>query len=85
MSQSTMSFAYIIFLIAIFYFLLIRPQQLKAKQHRQLISALKVGDKVVSTGGVYGVIKSITDDTVSLEVADKIVVKFARNSIAQKK
>ena len=84
MSSSTISFVYIVFLIGIFYFLLIRPQQLRAKQHRQLISELRVGDKVITAGGIYGVIKSITDDTVSLEITDKTVVVFTKSSIARK-
>ncbi len=84
MSSSTISFVYIVFLIAIFYLLLIRPQQLRAKQHRQLISELKAGDRIVTVGGICGVIKSITDDIISLEIADKVVVKVTKGSVARR-
>jgi len=83
LSSSTISFIYIIFLMAIFYFLLIRPQQQRAKRHRQLISEMKVNDKVVTVGGIHGIVKSLTEDTVSLEIANGIIVIFSRSSIAR--
>jgi len=83
LSSSTVSFIYIIFLMAIFYFLLIRPQQQRAKQHRQLVSELKANDKVVTVGGIHGIVKSLTEDTVSLEIANGIIVTFSRSSIAR--
>jgi len=76
------AFLPIILMIAIFYFLLIRPQQKKAKQHREMLTALKKGDKVVSSGGLHGVITGITDDLVTMEIAPKIRVKVSRGSIA---
>ncbi len=69
-------------LIAIFYFILIRPQQKKAKEHRALLSALKKGDRVVSAGGLYGVITGLTDDVVTIEIAPKVRVKISRASIS---
>ena len=67
---------------AIFYFLLIRPQQKKAKEHRDMLAALKKGDKVVSSGGLHGVVTGLTDDTVTMEIAPKVRVKVSRGSIA---
>ncbi|MBN1850609.1 MAG: preprotein translocase subunit YajC [Deltaproteobacteria bacterium] len=76
------AFIPLILMFAIFYFLLIRPQQKKAKQHRQMISSLKKGDRVVSSGGLHGVITGITDEVVTMEIAPKVRVKVSRGSIA---
>lgn len=72
----------ILLMFAIFYFLLIRPQQKKAKEHRELLAAIKKGDKVVSNGGLHGVVTGITDDIVTIEIAPKVRVKVSRGSIA---
>jgi preprotein translocase subunit YajC len=69
-------------MFAIFYFLLIRPQQKKAKQHKELLGSLKKGDRVVSSGGLHGLITGLTDDAVTMEIAPKVRVKVARGSIA---
>ena len=73
-----MGFLPIIILFAIFYFLLIRPQQKKAKEHREMIAGLKKGDRVITAGGIYGVIQSIDDSTIGLEIAEKVKIKIAR-------
>jgi preprotein translocase subunit YajC len=67
----------------IFYFLLIRPQQKQAKQHREMIASLKKGDKIISTGGLYGTITGLTDDFVTMEIAPKVRVKISRASISK--
>jgi preprotein translocase subunit YajC len=76
------AFIPLILMFAIFYFLLIRPQQKKAKQHKQLLSGLKKGDRVVSQGGLHGVITGLTDEVVTMEIAPKIRVKVSRGSIS---
>lgn len=76
------AFLPLILMFAIFYFLLIRPQQRKAKQHKTMLAAVKKGDKVVSAGGLHGVVTGITDDVVTMEIAPKIRVKVSRGSIA---
>jgi preprotein translocase subunit YajC len=76
------AFIPLILMFAIFYFLLIRPQQKKAKQHKQLLAALKKGDRVVSSGGLHGVVTGISDDVVTMEIAPKVRVKVARGSIS---
>ena len=76
------AFIPLILMFAIFYFLLIRPQQKKSKQHREMIASLKKGDRVVSTGGLHGVITGISDDVVTMEIAPKVRVKVSRSSIA---
>ena len=65
-----MTFAPMILLVVVFYFILIRPQQQRAKQQAKLIAGLKPGDKVVTSGGIIGVVTSVKDRTVSLRSAD---------------
>ncbi|MDR2017648.1 MAG: preprotein translocase subunit YajC [Syntrophobacterales bacterium] len=76
-----MAFLPLILLFAVFYFLLIRPQQKKAKQQKQFLENLKKGDEVVTSGGLYGKITGITDNTVTLEIAEKIRVRILKSSI----
>jgi preprotein translocase subunit YajC len=76
------AFVPLIIIFAIFYFLLIRPQQKKAKQHKLLLSALKKGDRVVSSGGLHGLITGLSDDVVTMEISPKVRVKVSRASIA---
>lgn len=76
------AFIPLILMFAIFYFLLIRPQQKKSKQHREMIASLKKGDRVVTSGGLHGVITGISDDVVTMEIAPKVRVKVSRSSIA---
>lgn len=66
----------------IFYFLLIRPQQKQQKEQKKLHEGLKVGDKVVTAGGIYGIIREVQDSTVKLEIAPNTVIKIAKTSIA---
>ncbi len=72
----------IIILFAIFYFLLIRPQQKKAKEHREMISNLKKGNRIVTSGGIYGTITTIDDTTIGLEIAEKVKIKVSRGNVA---
>ncbi|MDY7038554.1 MAG: preprotein translocase subunit YajC [Thermodesulfobacteriota bacterium] len=76
------AFVPIILMFAIFYFLLIRPQQKKAKQHRELLSGLRKGDRVISSGGLHGVVTGLTDEMVTMEIAPKVRVKVSRGSIS---
>lgn len=72
----------IIILFAIFYFLLIRPQQKKAKEHKAMISNLNKGTRIVTSGGIYGTIVSIDDTTIGLEIAEKVKIKISRGNVA---
>jgi len=76
------AFLPLIIIFAIFYFLLIRPQQRKAKQHKQLLADLRKGDKVVSSGGLHGLITGMSDDVLTVEISPKVRVKISRGSIA---
>lgn len=71
-------------IVVIFYFLLIRPQQKKQKEHRAMLEALKKGDRIISSGGLHGVITGIADDAITMEIAPKIRVKISRGSVAGK-
>ena len=73
----------LILIFVVFYFLLIRPQQKKLKSHKEMITNLKKGDKVVTQGGIMGAIHYVNEDgTISLEVADNVTVKVAKGMIA---
>ena len=76
------AFLPLILMFAIFYFLLIRPQQKKQKQLKAMLSAVRKGDRVVSTGGLHGVVTGVADDVVTMEIAPKVRVKVSRGSIA---
>ncbi len=69
-------------IILIFYFMIIRPQQRRAKERQRLIDNLKKGDKVVTSGGIYGTIVGIDDKTVLVQIADNVKVKLDRGSIS---
>ena len=71
-------------IFAIMYFLLFRPQQKKQKEHQAMVAALKKGDKIISSGGLHGVITGVSDDTITMEIAPKVRVKITRVSVAGK-
>ncbi len=75
------AFIPLILMFVIFYFLLIRPQQKRQKEHKALLAGLKRGDEVVTAGGLMGRITAVADTFVTVEVADKVRVKVARGQI----
>ena len=72
----------LVFMFAIFYFLLIRPQQKKAKAHKALLESMKKGDNVITAGGVHGKITAVENDLVTLEVANNVNIKITKSYIA---
>ena len=72
----------ILLIILVFYFLIIRPQQKRQKQLQETISNLKIGDRIVTTGGVIGVITTVRDTSFLIRSADKSILEIARTSIA---
>lgn len=72
----------LIIIFVIFYFLLIRPQQKKAKEHKAMLDNLKKGDRVVTNGGIYGTVYSLTQNTVTLIISEGVKIKVARSYIA---
>ncbi len=81
-SNPLVAFMPLILLFVIFYFLLIRPQQKKAKEHKEMLGNLKRGDSVITGGGLYGRITSISDDIVSLDLGNNMEVKVHRGYIS---
>lgn len=71
----------IVFLVLIFYFLLIRPQQKRQKEHKSMLDALATGDEVSTNAGILGKVKKIDDDYVTLKVADNVELKFQKVAI----
>ena len=69
-------------IFAIFYFMIIRPQQKRTKERQKLIESMKKGDKVITSGGMYGTVAGLDEKTVLVEIADKIKVKLDRSAIA---
>jgi preprotein translocase subunit YajC len=78
------SLLFLFFMVAIFYLVLVRPQQKRVKKHQQVIAALKPGDEVVTIGGLYGYVKSLEDGVVHLEVAPGMVLRYARSAVRDK-
>jgi len=68
-------------IIGIFYFMILRPQQKRQKERQKLLEAIKKGDRVVTAGGMYGVIAGLDEKTVLVQVADNVKIKFERGSI----
>ncbi len=76
------AFIPLILMFAIFYFLLIRPQQTKAKKHRELLGNLKRDDMVVTTGGIHGKVTGIAESIVTVEIAPNVRIKVSKGNVA---
>ena len=78
------SFIPLILIFAIMYFLLIRPQQRKVKEHQKMVAGLRRGDQVVTQGGIIGKVSKVKEDgEIEVEVADGVRVRVIRNTVAQ--
>ena len=84
MDSSYVSILYILALIAILYFLMIRPQQQRQKKQHEMIESLRVNDRVISIGGVYGMIMAIKDNTFIIKIADAVQIEMEKNAIGRK-
>ena len=73
-----------IFLIAIMYFVIIRPQQKEAKQRREMIDALKKSDKIVTSGGIIATVHKVEEKFLSVKLNDDVVVKITKDAVARK-
>ena len=72
----------LVFIFVVFYFLLIRPQSKKAKEHKQMVAALAKGDEIVTNGGLLGKLVKVGDNFVDVELTEGVTVKLQRNAIA---
>ncbi len=77
-----LNFLPLVLVFAVFYFLLIRPQQKKTKEHEQMLGRLKKNDEVMTSGGIYGKVVALTDEVVTLEVAPNVRVRVHRPQIS---
>jgi len=75
------AFIPIILMFVIFYFLLIRPQQKKAKEHRDMLGNLKKGDRIITSGGIHGRITGLDEQAATIEIAEKVRIKISRGNI----
>ena len=75
---------FVVLLFGLMYFVMIRPQRKRQKQHQQLIEELKRGDRVITAGGIHGVIESISEDTVIIKVESGATMRVAKGSVSLK-
>jgi preprotein translocase subunit YajC len=73
----------LLLILVVFYFLLIRPQQKRLKEHRDMIAGLRRGDTVVTSGGMIGKVSKVADDEVSVELAPSVTVRVVRHTISE--
>jgi len=71
----------LILIFVLFYFVLIRPQQKRQKEHQKLVAALKTGDKVVTNSGIHGIVANVKEQTVLIKVADNVKLEFDRSAV----
>ncbi len=76
------NFLPLVLIFVVFYFLLIRPQAKRAKEHKKMVEALAKGDEVITNGGLVGRVTDVSDSFLSVEIADKVVVKIQRQAVA---
>lgn len=81
-SGGLLSFLPLIVIFAVFYFMLIRPQMKRSKEHKQLVSQLSKGDEVITNGGLLGKITDVSETFVTLELADNLQIKLQRAAVA---
>ncbi len=85
MDQTTITIVYIVIIIAVFYFLWIRPQQKQRKAMAEMLAALKPGDEVLTAGGVVGTVRTLGDELVDIEIASGVTVKFTKTAIIRRR
>lgn len=81
MAAGLASWGPILIMVAVFYFLLYRPQKNAQKKHKEMLDALKIGDRVVTIGGIYGTITGLEDKIIKLKVANNVEIELARSAI----
>lgn len=73
----------ILLFLAVIYFVMIRPQQKRQKQHKEMVGAVAVGDDIITAGGLHGRVVALSDETMDIEVTDDIVVRFQKNMLGR--
>lgn len=83
MEQGTLTLIlYMAVFFGIMYFFMIRPQQKQAKQRKAMLESLRVNDKIITAGGIYGKIKKVKEDSVIIQIADKVEIEVTKNGVA---
>lgn len=82
MAQGLAQYFPLIFIVIIFYFILIRPQQKRAKETKEMLGSLKKGDKIITSGGIYGLIESIGERIITVKIAENVKIKVLRSNIS---
>ena len=82
--SSFLMIGFMVLVLAVLYFIMVRPQRKRMKEHQELLGELKSGDKVVTIGGIYGEIQSMSDDSVVLKIESGATIRISKNSIISK-
>jgi preprotein translocase subunit YajC len=81
-AQRALQMLPIVLIFVIFYFLLIRPQQKRQKQHQKMLDSMAKGDRVLTSGGMFGVVVGIDDDKIVLKIAENVKAEFSKSAIS---
>ena len=81
MTQMLFSYGPIVFMVLAFYFMLYKPQKQEQAKRQEMLSNLKIGDNVVTLGGIYGVITKIVDNILEIKIADSVEIKIAKTAV----
>lgn len=82
--QTLWGFAPLLAIVVIFYLLVMMPQQKRTKEHRRMLESLRVGDEILTNGGIYGIISGIAEQVYTIEITKDVKIKIAKNAIATK-
>ena len=84
-SSTIYMIVFLVLIFAMFYFLMIRPQRKRQKEHQQMMEELRKGDRVITAGGIYGVIESVSEDSIVIKVEGGTTIRLAKGSVALKR
>lgn len=84
MNEGIMSFLPLVFLFLVFYFLILRPQQKQQKEHKDMLSALQKGDKILTNGGIFGEVVKVEEDHLKVRISDEMTIKLDKNFVLKK-
>ena len=83
--QNWLLVGYVVVIFAVLYFLMIRPQRKRRKEHQELVEGLRSGDRIITAGGIYGIIESVSEDSVVIKVESGTTIRVARGSVVIKR
>lgn len=83
MNETTVSILYMVGLFAILWFFLVRPQQQRQKKHAQMVASLKVNDRIITAGGIYGTILKVKEDSLIVKISENVRIELMRSAVSQ--